>query len=139
MTSKNDSKVLTTDLISHLSFYDPELSAMTGCPLEVVSILMTGLFQLLHTTQNTNLMCPFQGDGQEQDVILGMLVKSFACLPAIGAVSKQSVAEKVHQVELVDQKAYLAQSECINQFILPSMKKRKKNHFMLPNKFDEKH
>lgn len=67
-------------------------------------------------------MYPFQGDEQEQNVILGMLAKSFACWPAIGAVSKQSVAGKVHQVELVDQKAYLEQSECINHnFTLPNI------------------
>lgn len=65
---------------------------------------------LMHTTlhQNSwsNLTCPFPGDEQEQDVVLGMLQKSSACLPAIEAVLKPYVAGKGLQVKLVGLKAY---------------------------------
>lgn len=61
-------------------------------------------------------MCLFPADEQEQeqdadlDVLMTM---SCTCLLAIGVVLKQSVAEIILQVELADQKAYLEQSECI--------------------------
>jgi hypothetical protein len=65
---------------------------------------------LMHTTMRrnswSNLKCPFPGDEQEQDVVLGMLQKSSACLPAIEVVLKPSVAGKGLQVKLVGQKAY---------------------------------
>ena len=59
-------------------------------------------------------MSLFQADEQEQDAVLGVLMKSTSWLLAIGVVSRQSVAGIILRAKLADQKAYLEQSECIN-------------------------
>lgn len=56
-------------------------------------------------------MCPSPADVQEQDVMLDLIGKSFACLPAIAAALKLFSAGKALQAKLADQKACLKQSE----------------------------
>lgn len=57
------------------------------------------------------LKCPFPGDEQEHDVVLGMLSEGFSEFPTIGAVLELSVAGKDLQVKLAARQAYLKQSE----------------------------